>query len=154
MSSETIHTPRVTSNRSAPSTTVVPILVYGDVAKAIEWLCNAFDFSERLRFERNGVVSHAQLAFGDGAFMLGSQAGEYQAPRRGEVSQYVHVTVPDVEAHLARAQRHGVRILHGLQDTPFGERQYTAEDPEGHRWTFSQHIADVAPEQWGARSAV
>ncbi len=36
-------------------------------------------------------------------------------------------------------------------DMPFGERQYTVEDPWGHRWTFSQSIADVAPEVWGAR---
>lgn len=25
-------------------------------------------------------------------------------------------------------------------------------DPGGHRWTFSQTIADVAPEDWGASS--
>ena len=33
---------RITSNRSAPSATVVPILVYEDVATAIEWLCGVF----------------------------------------------------------------------------------------------------------------
>jgi uncharacterized glyoxalase superfamily protein PhnB len=38
-------------------------------------------------------------------------------------------------------------------DTPFGERQYVADDPEGHRWTFSQHVADVPPERWGGRLA-
>lgn len=29
------------------------------------------------------------------------------------------------------------------------ERQYAIEDPGGHTWTFSQTIADVAPEEWG-----
>ncbi|HEX9942349.1 MAG TPA: hypothetical protein VGG03_10055 [Thermoanaerobaculia bacterium] len=38
-------------------------------------------------------------------------------------------------------------------DMLFGERQYTAEDLGGHRWTFSQSIADVAPEEWGAALA-
>ena len=33
------------------------------------------------------------------------------------------------------------------------ERQYTAQDHAGHWWTFSQHIADLAPEDWGAVSA-
>ena len=33
---------------------------------------------------------------------------------------------------------------------PFRERQYTVEDPGGHQWTFSQSIADVAPEDRGA----
>jgi hypothetical protein len=32
------------------------------------------------------------------------------------------------------------------------ERQYTAEDLGGHRWTFAQSIADVAPEEWGGLS--
>jgi len=34
-------------------------------------------------------------------------------------------------------------------DHPYGERQYSAEDPAGHRWTFSQTIADVDPTDWG-----
>ena len=34
-----------------------------------------------------------------------------------------------------------------------GERGYTAEDLGGHRWTFSQSIADVAPESWGGTTA-
>jgi uncharacterized glyoxalase superfamily protein PhnB len=153
MSSETVRAPRVATNRSAPDATVVPVLVYADAGKAVEWLCGAFGFTERLRFERNGVVFHAQLSVGDGALMLGRQGAEFRAPRPDEVCQYVHITVPDVDAHCARAQRFGARIIHGPEDTPFGERQYTAQDPEGHRWTFSQHIADVAPEEWGARQA-
>lgn len=60
-------------NQSAPAATVVPILIYADVAKAIEWLCGAFGFVERLRAERNGVVGHAQLVVGEGALMLGRQ---------------------------------------------------------------------------------
>jgi hypothetical protein len=28
-----------------------------------------------------------------------------------------------------------------------------ALDFAGHRWTFSQHIVDVAPESWGAVEA-
>ncbi len=36
---------------------------------------------------------------------------------------------------------------------PFGERQYTVVDLAGHWWTFSQHVADLAPEDWGALSA-
>lgn len=28
-------------------------------------------------------------------------------------------------------------------------RQYAATDPAGHRWSFSQSIADVDPSAWG-----
>jgi uncharacterized glyoxalase superfamily protein PhnB len=37
-------------------------------------------------------------------------------------------------------------------DFPYGERQYHAEDPFGHRWTFSETIRDAAPEEWGGIS--
>jgi len=42
--------------------------------------------------------------------------------------------------------------VHPLTDMPFGERVYPAHDHAAHWWTFSQHIADVAPEEWGAKS--
>jgi uncharacterized glyoxalase superfamily protein PhnB len=139
-------------NRSSPRATVVPILVYEDVANAIEWLCNTFGFTERLRVAiPSGSVVHAQLAIGDGAVMLGSQGGEFRPPRSNEVSQYVTVHVEDVDSHFERVRQCGARILKTPTDMPFGERQYTVEDAGGHRWTFSQSIADVAPEAWGAR---
>jgi len=141
------------TNQSAPAATVVPILIYADVEKAIEWLSAAFGFVEHLRAEYQGRVTHAQLTVADGAIMLGRQGAEYHAPRRGEVVQYVHVTVEDADRHFERAERAGAQIVSRPHDMPFGERQYTAEDPEGHRWTFSQHVADVPPDRWGARLA-
>jgi len=47
----------------------------------------------------------------------------------------------------------GARILHPPTNYPYGERQYEVEDVGGHRWTFSQTIADVAPEEWGGTSS-
>jgi uncharacterized glyoxalase superfamily protein PhnB len=139
-------------NRSAPKATVVPILVYEDVEKAIDWLCSTFGFTERLRAAGpGGSITHAQLAIGEGAVMLGRQGGEFRPPRPNEVSQYVVVHVDDVNEHFERARQCGARILKTPADMLFGERQYTVEDPWGHRWTFSQTIADVAPESWGAR---
>lgn len=63
------------------------------------------------------------------------------------------VRVDDVDAHHERAEQHGARIVQPPADFPYGERQYTAEDLAGHRWTFSQTIADVAPEKWGGTTA-
>lgn len=140
-------------NRSAPSATVVPVLIYEDVGGAIDWLCSAFGFRERLRAERGGVIGHAQVVVGDGAIMLGRQGGPFRSAQGRQVSAYVHVTVPDVDGHFRRAQEHGAKVISPPGDMPFGERQYTVEDHEGHWWTFSQHVADVAPEEWGATVA-
>jgi uncharacterized glyoxalase superfamily protein PhnB len=100
--------------------------------------------------ERDGVIGHAQLAMADGAIMLGRQGGPFRAPQGEDVACYVHVTVDDIERHFERAKRNGARVLQLPHDMPFGVRQYTALDHAGHWWTFSQNIADIAPEAWGA----
>lgn len=141
-------------NRSAPKSAVVPVLVYEDVGKAIEWLCGAFGLTERLRAQGpGGRVTHAQLSIGDGDVMIGASGAEFRPPRPNEVSQYVLVHVDDVDRHFDQAKRFGARIVHPPTNMPFGERVYTAEDLASHRWTFSQSLADVAPEQWGATQA-
>jgi uncharacterized glyoxalase superfamily protein PhnB len=71
----------------------------------------------------------------------------------GEVTQYVHVNVGNVDRHFVHAKEAGARIVRPPADMPFGERQCTGEDPAGHWWTFSQHIADVPPAVWGAIEA-
>jgi len=43
-----------------PSCTVIPELPYLDVVEAIDWLCDAFGFTERWRAGNH----RAQLAFG------------------------------------------------------------------------------------------
>ena len=138
-------------NRSAPASTVVPVLVYEDVSEAIEWLREAFGFRERLRAAGpGGRVIHAQLSVGDGDVMIGASGGGFRPPRPNEVNQYVIVRVEDVDLHFEQAKRFGVRIVQPPANMPFGERVYTVEDLPGHRWTFSQSVADLPLEQWGA----
>lgn len=136
-------------NRSAPPGPVVPWLIYADVDRAIHWLCGAFGFTERLRTapEPDGSIHHAQLAVGLGAVVLTGQG----AARRNEHSLFV--PVEDVDGHCERARKFGARILSPPTTCPFGERQYSAEDLAGYRWTFSQSITDVRPEDWGATVA-
>jgi uncharacterized glyoxalase superfamily protein PhnB len=43
----------------------------------------------------------------------------------------------------------GARVVDPLTDHVYGGRQYTAVDPWGHRWTFSETLDDVAPADWG-----
>ena len=52
-----------------------------------------------------------------------------------------------------QAKERGARVFSPPETHPFGERQYTAEDINGRRWTFSQSVADVAPEDWGGTPA-
>jgi uncharacterized glyoxalase superfamily protein PhnB len=136
----------VKPNRSVPSATVIPVLVYPDVREAVEWLEAAFGFAERVRIGEN---HRAQLSFGDGAIIVGDVRGERRPPRPGEATHSVMVRVDDVRAHCERVRASGGRILMEPTDFEYGERQYSVEDPAGHQWTFSETLADVAPEDWG-----
>ena len=62
------------------------------------------------------------------------------------------VRVGDARAHCERARAHGAQILMESTDMEYGERRYNAADPAGHQWTFSETLADVAPEEWGGES--
>ena len=134
------------ANRSIPSATVVPVLIYPNVREAVAWLAEAFGFVERVRI---GEDHRAQLAFGDGAVIVADVRGDRRPPREGEATHSVLVRVEDAHAHCERAQSHGARILMEPTDFEYGERQYAAEDLAGHRWTFSETLDDVAPEDWG-----
>jgi uncharacterized glyoxalase superfamily protein PhnB len=92
---------------------------------------------------RVGIGDHrARVNVGDGAIVL-IERGTSTA------TCSVLVRVLDAQAHHDRAKTAGAEMIRAPQDHPFGERQYTAVDPEGHSWTFSQSIADVAPQEWG-----
>jgi len=131
-------------NRSVPRSSVIPVLTYDDVAEASAWLCRAFGFKERLR-----IGDHrAQLVFGDGALVV--TAGRTERRADGQPATHaVLVRVDDADRHHEQAKRSGARILQPPTDYPYGERQYSALDLAGHRWTFSQSIGDVDPATWG-----
>src|ERR1035437_10238527 len=63
------------------------------------------------------------------------------------------IRVEDLAAHLERARTYGARIVGPPKDFPYGERQYTALDLDGRRWTSTESIADLVPEDWGGVSA-
>ena len=43
-------------------------------------------------------------------------------------------------------RRTGAAIPEEPKDQFYGDRRYGAEAPEGHQWSFAQHVRDVAPE--------
>jgi uncharacterized glyoxalase superfamily protein PhnB len=137
----------VLRNRSIPSATAIPVLVYPDVRAAVSWLSEAFGFVERLQI---GEDHRSQMTVGeDGAVILSDVRADRVAPRPAEVTHSVLVRVEDATAHCERARAQGAKILDEPTDHMYGERQYGAEDPWGHRWTFSQTLADVDPGDWG-----
>ncbi len=135
------------TNRSAPSATVTPVLVYPDVRAAVAWLSEAFGFAERVRI---GEDHRSQMRIeDDGAVIVADVSDERQPPQAGAVTHVVKVRVSDVDARCERARAHGARVLQEPIEYEYGERECTVEDLAGHHWQFTQTVRDVAPEEWG-----
>jgi hypothetical protein len=81
-----------------------------------------------------------QMRAGEGCFTVAE--GNIQP----NYSVTVQVRIEDMLNHCARARLAGARIL---TEHIYGERQYDAEDFYGHRWNFTETIADVEPETYG-----
>jgi uncharacterized glyoxalase superfamily protein PhnB len=137
----------VLPNRSIPHATAIPVLTYADVRAAVSWLSEAFGFVERLQI---GEDHRSQMNVGEGGAVILVDAGSDRVPPRpSEVTHSVLVRVQDARSHCEIARAHGAKILAEPTDQMYGERQYSAEDPWGHRWTFSQTTEDVDPADWG-----
>lgn len=129
---------------------VIPMIAYRDGPKAMDWLSNAFGFTERMRMiTPEGRLSHGEMVAGDGLIMLATPSPDYEGPKQHRegcekarkwstvpyIINGVLVYVPDVEAHHERARAGGARILSEVETSDNGKR-YRAEDLEGHRWMF------------------
>ena len=122
---------------------VAPYLYYENAAAAIDWLIEAFGFTERMRITRgDGTVNHGELVVGDSVIMLGQPGTDYQSPnsRGGRATAGVHVYIDDVDAHYERAKAAGAVINTEPTDQESGDRRYDCEDIEGHDWFFAQRL--------------
>ena len=140
------HRQAVKDNRSIPSAVTIPVLTVADVRAAVAWLGDAFGFEERLRI---GEGHRSQLEVpGGGAVILAEVRPDTRLPTSGSAAHSVLVRVTDARTHFERSREAGARILMEPTDFEYGERQYAVEDPFGHRWTFSETLADVDPTEW------
>jgi len=139
-------------NRSVPTNTVLPHILYRDVAEAIIWLTRVFGFREHYHYDdADGMISGTQMHLGDAWIMLKRAPAGCSLPADlGYGTQSLTVFVDDVDAHFKRAKLEGAAIVEDLHETVYGERQYGVVDLDGHHWLFSQHARDLRPDEWGA----
>ena len=137
---------RLQKDAAMPETgpTIVPCLSYRDAPAAIAWLEEAFGFTENFVVPGpDDTIAHAQLTFGTGMVMVGSQRDDELQMRIpcdfGGITQSIYIVVEDTDAHYARAVEAGAEIVRELEDTPYGSRDYSARDPEGHLWNFGTY---------------
>jgi uncharacterized glyoxalase superfamily protein PhnB len=105
--------------------------------------------------DSDGRVTHVNMQFDSQPADARLAGADYQSPRHHAedceqarkwssvpyVVDGVLVQVDDIDAHYARSVDAGAKILSELEDNPgIGQRQYRAEDLEGHRWMFTASL--------------
>jgi uncharacterized glyoxalase superfamily protein PhnB len=129
---------------------ITPYLCYKDVSAALEWLEHAFGFARReVIAAPDGAIMHAEMTYREAVIMMGPPCPEEetQSPLGlNGASQINYLYVDDVDAHHRQAVAAGAQGVSAPQEMFWGDRIYSAQDHEGHRWTFAQHVKDIAPE--------
>jgi uncharacterized glyoxalase superfamily protein PhnB len=109
---------------------------YAKPAAAARWLASAFGFGSPDPLPA-AEHEHQWIEFraGNCSVMLFQREDE-PLPEDLPPEHEVWVYVDDLDAHFASAQAAGAKIVRGIHQSGF--RAYSAEDPEGRRWTFAQ----------------
>jgi uncharacterized glyoxalase superfamily protein PhnB len=127
-------------------------IFYKDPWAALDWLEKAFGFERSMVItDKDGNLGHSQMRFGDGLIYVGSEWADYTASPTsigGKNTQSIHVHLKDgLDAHCERARAAGAVIVREPEDQFYGDRVYSAKDPEGHVWSFGQTVRHVTREE-------
>lgn len=119
---------------------IFPALKYKDAPAAIDWLGKAFGFEKKFVVPgENNTVMHAELRNGAGMIMMGSASKPDPTNPWSNEPFGIYVQVKDIDAHHARARAAGAEIVRPLADTPYGAREYSVRDCDGHLWSFGTY---------------
>jgi len=111
----------------------------------IAFLRDAFGFTVHAVYpeDESQPVMHAELAYGTGMVMLGSQTDGSDGRLAIDIGPaWTYVIVDDVPAHHARAVEAGATIVQEPKDEDYGGAGYTAQDPEGNYWSFGSYTPE------------
>ena len=127
--------------------TVMPALRYRNAPAAIDWLCHVFGFARHAVYDNpDGTIAHAELTLGGGMIILGSCKNDaygqgFKSPDElGNLeTRSAYIVVPDADLIYARVRAAGGTVVRDLQDTPYGSREFTVKDSEGHSWSVGTY---------------
>jgi DNA-binding transcriptional MerR regulator/uncharacterized glyoxalase superfamily protein PhnB len=124
----------------------VSLLVYDDIAAAHDYLVEVFGLGAgEVTRDGDGTAVHGEVHGGDGVIWLHRVSPDFglASPRTlGAATGCTSITVDDVQRHYERAVARGAEIVHPPIDQPYGVREYSARDLEGHLWSFSSPLPD------------
>jgi uncharacterized glyoxalase superfamily protein PhnB len=132
---------------------IYPTLRCRDAEAMIRWLQDVFGFTERVTYRRDGIVQHAELAFGSSILMLGQDREDHYGRLVGDLegrrTDALYVAVDDPDTLHDRAKAAGAKIERQLHNPDYGSRDFACRDPEGNLWNFGTYWPKVNEEPLG-----
>lgn len=120
---------------------VTPHLVCDPAADALEYYKKVFGATEVIRYpDPSGKLIHAMININGSSVFLVDEFKEYGSisPKSlGGSPVTIHLTVPDVDAVVARAVESGATVTMAVEDMPWGDRYGIIVDPFGHNWSIA-----------------
>jgi PhnB protein len=104
----------------------------------------------------DGSIARAELRIGTSVVMVSSEIpdwGALSARTLGGTPVGLMIYTTDVDALAARFVAAGGKVARPLADQFYGDRSGQFVCPEGYKWTLSQLIEDVSPEEMMRRMA-
>lgn len=130
-----------------PAPTVWPCLHCTHAPTVIDWLVGTLGFVESARHTEGDTVVHAELLWPEGGgVMLGDRVRVPGSPfttPAGSASSFLVTADPD-GVH-DRAVAAGAEIVMELHETDYGDRGFSARDPEGNVWSVGRYRGQPAP---------
>jgi len=128
------------------SSPVIPVLIYEDIEAAHDHLVTMFGFTAGgVERTPDGTVVHGEVRLGEARIWLHRVSADLASPRTlSQLNSGLVVHVGDVDAHFAQARAAGAVIDREPEDRPYGQREYSARDLEGHHWWFATPTAPPA----------
>jgi uncharacterized glyoxalase superfamily protein PhnB len=127
---------------------LIPYLVVRDARSAIAWYGEAL--GARLVGDpyvmHDDRIGHAELDLEGTALYLADAFPDMglTGPEDGRVAVSLHLSVPDADAAVARAEAAGATVERAPADAPYG-RTGVVVDPYGHRWMLQTPTAAAQP---------
>ena len=92
---------------------------------------------DAVAFGFGGTILNVLRAQAAGELVEQAAVGSAEAGARSMLT----VWVDDADATVAELTGHGVTLLNGPVDRPWGQRTAAFADPAGHVWEIAQHLA-------------
>ena len=136
-------------------TSLTPFLAIPDTAAALDFYQRVFGARLVASTEFDGVISHAELDFGNGRLQLGVPSPEYQLvpPPTDGVCYSLALYCEDADAVAERAVAAGATLREPAMDFVSGDRFASLLDPYGIRWNVMSRVEDLSEEESARRVA-